>query len=376
MLLAILMDTYTEVKQKSLSSETLVEQVAEMYRRWRQRLDGKRVSIPYIQSCVRAWVDELPDRREGRLDIPTMERVVVGITSKQALNILGKSASLYLEGVEPAINLQDAMNQVGKIHTNVLLYFKDKPKPVHVPRNRQGSGISPGVGHKQMNGSIGYPLAGGRGMGGFGQHSPYFPQQNPGLQNRQVSDTMSEGGTSINSADKGFGVIEGSTILGRARSFRDGQGAAQRGRAMGLAAVDPAPRLAEENTASTLLEAARMRVMQTQWLNGADYHRRSLAALLEVTMVACTEPEMVYSLYLASRKWASTVGGAIPVLPQRSTVALMGTIDPGLPIEPSAEAVEAASSGGVFCPCVSDKLATPPPQPQQGFALRRPMREL
>mmetsp|Transcript_33993 Transcript_33993/g.88683 ORF Transcript_33993/g.88683 Transcript_33993/m.88683 type:complete len:634 (-) Transcript_33993:804-2705(-) len=64
MVLSIIMDSYTEVKsQLGGDSETLFSQTYEIYRRWRGKQKGERVSLEYIYKCFGEEADTEEERK-------------------------------------------------------------------------------------------------------------------------------------------------------------------------------------------------------------------------------------------------------------------------------------------------------------------------
>jgi len=118
MLLAIIMDTYTEVKGKLNNAETLVSQTSEIYRRYRQRKAGKRVSL---QQCLGAFAPE--DFEEpGCMEPLTVEEFmanVQGLESKQARRLLMQSEAKYQDENGDPPTFKTAQDIAGKLEARL-----------------------------------------------------------------------------------------------------------------------------------------------------------------------------------------------------------------------------------------------------------------
>merc|ERR1719253_491967 len=92
MLLAVIMDVYTEVRGSIGShAETLWSQAHEIFRRWRELKAGRRVSLNHVQDCLDAHhkvnkngVSIVPTT----LNVATFMSLVAGLGEKQAQRIL------------------------------------------------------------------------------------------------------------------------------------------------------------------------------------------------------------------------------------------------------------------------------------------------
>jgi len=97
MLLAIIMDVYTEVKSHIGRAETLWSQSHEIYRRWRNVRTGRAKSLKYILKMLDPTdLDE--DDGEGTEDLPVRIETLVDehdVKEQQALDLLMESWMLH-----------------------------------------------------------------------------------------------------------------------------------------------------------------------------------------------------------------------------------------------------------------------------------------
>merc|ERR1719313_2259257 len=105
--------------------------------------------------------------------------------------------------------------------------------------------------------------------------------------------------------EKAYGSVESITVLGQAVALRNGMdprvGFTSPASFAHRLPVDPAPRLTEGYSAVELLEAARLRLLQTSGPHREQVH--SLAATLRATASAAAEPELCRTLWAASTRW-------------------------------------------------------------------------
>jgi hypothetical protein len=139
MLLAIIMDTYTNVKGQVTRSETLCEQAEELYRRWWQKRQKMRVSLPYIKQCweksLKMSINELlhsSDSSIGEQIVRTADfvEIVPGIKERQAERLLTNSVSDYKSNLEAEnpLSLSEAMGVISKIYQKLDHHIADWKK--------------------------------------------------------------------------------------------------------------------------------------------------------------------------------------------------------------------------------------------------------
>mmetsp|Transcript_83569 Transcript_83569/g.190643 ORF Transcript_83569/g.190643 Transcript_83569/m.190643 type:complete len:854 (-) Transcript_83569:211-2772(-) len=126
MLLAIIMDTYTNVKGQVTSTETLAEQATEFFVRWRRNRRKERVSLSQIWQCYSESLGEEEEAAStmGGLDFGPLETVesvqatVGGIRPQQALRLLRNAIKEYKQDYDSqhGLSIADAMSVVNKIH--------------------------------------------------------------------------------------------------------------------------------------------------------------------------------------------------------------------------------------------------------------------
>jgi len=90
MLLAIIMDVYNTVKGSlDDDAETIVSQSYEIYRRWRQKRLGQRVSLDYILQCLERQGETLMHKGEPKLiTVTVFLKLVQGLCKRQAQRVL------------------------------------------------------------------------------------------------------------------------------------------------------------------------------------------------------------------------------------------------------------------------------------------------
>uniref|UniRef100_A0A7S4VIU8 EF-hand domain-containing protein n=1 Tax=Alexandrium monilatum TaxID=311494 RepID=A0A7S4VIU8_9DINO len=129
MLLAIIMDVYTDVKAGiGNSAETLWSQSIEIWRRWRDVSMGRSVSLKKILKALDPTdLDDEEEEEEDQEEIPplfpdTMCERVPGMGSDQATSILAEAHRLKVANERSSDTLSDAMVRISKIdqRTNIM----------------------------------------------------------------------------------------------------------------------------------------------------------------------------------------------------------------------------------------------------------------
>merc|ERR1712232_520871 len=98
MLLAIVMDVYTEVKSSIGSdAETLWSQAREIYRRWRELRRGNRVSLNHILVYIAPENTERSEEEEldTKLTVKSFLAMVPRLGERQAQRVLVAAQALY-----------------------------------------------------------------------------------------------------------------------------------------------------------------------------------------------------------------------------------------------------------------------------------------
>jgi len=119
MLLAIIMDTYSEVKGKINSAETLWEQATEMHRRWLLKKRGERVSIHHIWSSFEAHDGLNAIDVEAIVDEEEFMRIVPQLRNVQAGRLLRCSVNAFSNDSETTLTLSQALGVVHQISSKV-----------------------------------------------------------------------------------------------------------------------------------------------------------------------------------------------------------------------------------------------------------------
>jgi hypothetical protein len=138
MLLAIIMDTYTNVKGQISSSETLCEQASELVRRWLQKRRGHRVSLQYIESrfvhTLRRPIHEVLQEGDPEGD-KVIKRddfmsIVPGLNERQAQRLLENSVKDFKDNIEAEnpLSLSEAMGVISKIYQKLDHHIADWKK--------------------------------------------------------------------------------------------------------------------------------------------------------------------------------------------------------------------------------------------------------
>eukprot|EP00928_Gymnodinium_smaydae_P021197 TRINITY_DN18250_c0_g3_i1.p1 TRINITY_DN18250_c0_g3~~TRINITY_DN18250_c0_g3_i1.p1 ORF type:complete len:958 (-),score=117.64 TRINITY_DN18250_c0_g3_i1:466-3339(-) len=160
MLLAIIMDVYTEVKGTVGSdAETVYSQSYEIYRRWRERRAGRRVSLNHVLVNIdptdRGTRLRCLEERENDQTMITIEELmkrVQGLNEKQARRILmaaqelsdadnRKSQSL----AEAVLDIQDISDQLNSLHVSVekLIHMNEMATSLLVSTNGRSNQPAP-----------------------------------------------------------------------------------------------------------------------------------------------------------------------------------------------------------------------------------------
>jgi len=112
MLLAIIMDTYSKVKESiGESAETLWSQGYEIYRRWQGRIKRTRVSLNAI---LQAFPETDHDSARP-ITVPDLETKVQGIRTQQALRLLGQCYDDKQEKTEEEADIEDVEDKCKSI---------------------------------------------------------------------------------------------------------------------------------------------------------------------------------------------------------------------------------------------------------------------
>eukprot|EP00746_Dinoflagellata_sp_MGD_P029188 gnl/MRDRNA2_/MRDRNA2_169041_c0_seq1.p1 gnl/MRDRNA2_/MRDRNA2_169041_c0~~gnl/MRDRNA2_/MRDRNA2_169041_c0_seq1.p1 ORF type:complete len:287 (-),score=45.95 gnl/MRDRNA2_/MRDRNA2_169041_c0_seq1:324-1184(-) len=128
MLLAIIMDTYTEVKGLSSNKETLPEQLGTLLRRWRWIREGQGLSLDTIDEKLTQVYGKTKKKVLKNLstetvfapeDILTVEKfaeAIEGLHSAQAERLITMAVkNWHLEHLEP-LTMSEAMNVISLTH--------------------------------------------------------------------------------------------------------------------------------------------------------------------------------------------------------------------------------------------------------------------
>jgi len=120
MLLAIVMDVYTEVRGKIGSkAETLWSQSYEIYRRRRELKAGKRVGLDYILACIAPKNGPALGIHGQRVKISEVMAMVPGLGEHQARRILTESLVRQEEALVVSQSMAEAMLGVQRIEKRV-----------------------------------------------------------------------------------------------------------------------------------------------------------------------------------------------------------------------------------------------------------------
>lgn len=123
MLIAILMDVYSEVKSSVQSSETLFSQVVAISRRSKENLMKQRVPLPKIQKLL----DSLDMAQTGEKLIKEREfcDLVPTMKAGQAKRLLTNSARRYLNNNMQPTGTSDILRSVALVSKGLLAFLKE-----------------------------------------------------------------------------------------------------------------------------------------------------------------------------------------------------------------------------------------------------------
>jgi len=123
MLLAVVMDAYTEVRGAIGShAETLWSQASEIWRRYRELKAGKRISLDYVLSCIDPTTGSRYKHGGEKLDnfnVATFMSAVPGLGEKQAHRILIESLIVKEDELLVAQSMAEGMLDVQRIDRRV-----------------------------------------------------------------------------------------------------------------------------------------------------------------------------------------------------------------------------------------------------------------
>lgn len=118
MLLAIIMDTYSEVKDGISSTTTLLAQLLTEIRRWRQNRRGERVTLAHVDSELRKkfghvninvnWED-IRWAEEQCIMIPSLIEMVQGLEMEQAVRLMEGAIKSYRRSHQKPLTLYEAV---------------------------------------------------------------------------------------------------------------------------------------------------------------------------------------------------------------------------------------------------------------------------
>mmetsp|Transcript_75494 Transcript_75494/g.201827 ORF Transcript_75494/g.201827 Transcript_75494/m.201827 type:complete len:937 (+) Transcript_75494:3-2813(+) len=154
MLLAIIMDTYTNVKgQVADTDETLWQQAKELGIRWERTVRGQRVPLSKIWGAFDARLggvhEALYDREDSQrhrrliLRVADLVDIVPGMQPAQALRLLTHATESYRGQFEAArgLSIADAMNVINAIHLKLAHFIKETRRLRGVASKSQLSGV-------------------------------------------------------------------------------------------------------------------------------------------------------------------------------------------------------------------------------------------
>merc|ERR1712216_974623 len=123
MLLAIIMDYYTEVKGKLGDAETLFSQTAEIFYRWRAVRRGRQVAISVILQALDPDMidpdDEVVEDNEADADLLTVASLqgrVSNMPEDQATDVLLSSYAMSAVDERGGQSITDAVQAVQSVH--------------------------------------------------------------------------------------------------------------------------------------------------------------------------------------------------------------------------------------------------------------------
>ena len=122
MLLAIIMDVYTEVKGSMGNAETLFSQTREIFSRWRDQRRGRRVSLEYVLHTLDPTDLDSDDGGDGggggpapTLSVEQLMERVPKLRSEQATEFLVSAQKNIEVDARDEVSLSDAMLRIQKI---------------------------------------------------------------------------------------------------------------------------------------------------------------------------------------------------------------------------------------------------------------------
>mmetsp|Transcript_67813 Transcript_67813/g.157430 ORF Transcript_67813/g.157430 Transcript_67813/m.157430 type:complete len:406 (-) Transcript_67813:313-1530(-) len=126
MLLAIIMDVYTDVKGSVGKAETLWTQSVEIFERWRAQRFGPNVSLQTVLKALDPTDLDSDDEGENESEAPLYEESLVqkvgnNMPKEQAFHLLVESHKLQESIDRPSDSLTEATNKVHKIDTRTKL---------------------------------------------------------------------------------------------------------------------------------------------------------------------------------------------------------------------------------------------------------------
>eukprot|EP00928_Gymnodinium_smaydae_P025315 TRINITY_DN20208_c0_g1_i1.p1 TRINITY_DN20208_c0_g1~~TRINITY_DN20208_c0_g1_i1.p1 ORF type:complete len:945 (-),score=150.40 TRINITY_DN20208_c0_g1_i1:298-3132(-) len=140
MLLAIVMDVYTEVKGNiGSNAETLWSQANEIFRRWRERRAGRRVGLPYILRCVnpdsefvasRVNLEELEGSR--MINVKSLCAMVPSLSEKQAERSLTAAQELFEASQQKSESMAETLRDIQRIHRRLTQMHGSMQSLIHM----------------------------------------------------------------------------------------------------------------------------------------------------------------------------------------------------------------------------------------------------
>jgi len=122
MLLAIIMDVYTEVKAKiEADAETMWSQVAEMYSRWWAVKKGRQVAMSTILEALQKHYPDGEEVEDERLTIEGFMEMVPSMPQHQALRLLVSTFTMDEESEGQGGSMSETSSRVQHIFKNTLI---------------------------------------------------------------------------------------------------------------------------------------------------------------------------------------------------------------------------------------------------------------
>eukprot|EP00746_Dinoflagellata_sp_MGD_P019260 gnl/MRDRNA2_/MRDRNA2_144749_c0_seq1.p1 gnl/MRDRNA2_/MRDRNA2_144749_c0~~gnl/MRDRNA2_/MRDRNA2_144749_c0_seq1.p1 ORF type:complete len:858 (-),score=133.15 gnl/MRDRNA2_/MRDRNA2_144749_c0_seq1:10-2394(-) len=176
MLLAIIMDTYSDVKGHIQNAQTMGFQLKTLWRRWRQLRQGQRVSLTYIENqltltyreIVQGYQSHLAGDNSGRkassffsdlcsdgefadgevMSVSEFKAAVKGLPESQACRLMENSVQEWRLVTEQPLGLADAVQLISTMHNEIIYMIelekeglKSDEETRHVLEERSGSMI-------------------------------------------------------------------------------------------------------------------------------------------------------------------------------------------------------------------------------------------